>query len=131
MNPATPHPRQAPPRAPESGFPARAWTILDSQPLRPQLAVIVEMLGSIDSLTTEGQRFTMRKVADFLRRRSASLTQAPGWPPATLARSLEHITREADRQVPHPRAFRRRAGVVLRLMAEALGEAPLRRTHHA
>jgi hypothetical protein len=84
---------------------------------KEQLAVVVEMMDSIDTLTIAGQRHMMMKVVRFLERQLVLVRAGERRP--LVFRSLGRLAHEAERQTPNPRAFNRRAAVLVSLIRSA------------
>jgi hypothetical protein len=82
-----------------------------------QLAVVLEMMDSIETLTIAGQRHMMTKVVRFLERQLVLLRAGERRP--LVFRSLGRLAHEAERQTPNARAFNRRAGVLVSLIRSA------------
>ena len=82
-----------------------------------QLAVVGEMMDSIDTLTIAGQRHMMMKVVRFLERQLALVRAGERRP--LVFRSLGRLAHEAERQTPNARAFNRRAAVLISLIRSA------------
>jgi len=95
-----------------------------SSHLAHQLEVVREMLRDLETQTGAGQRHVMAKVVRFiseelrkLRLELAGQRADTGHP--TLGRTIERLAREAERPAPAVRPFRRRAELVLAVLAIA------------
>jgi hypothetical protein len=78
-----------------------------------ELAVIGEMLGSLDSLTNAGQQHTMAKIVSFIQSRVSSGSIARTADRAQIAELLDRVRHEAARPLPVVDAFRDAVGRVL------------------
>jgi hypothetical protein len=86
-----------------------------------QLETIQEMLGSMETQTVPGIRYTMDKVLGFLRKqiRSEQFVVSPR-NRRIVAQQVDQLTREAERMVPDARLFADRADTLVVLLL-ALG----------
>ncbi len=67
-----------------------------------QVAVIGEMLASLDSLTNAGRHHVMTKIVTFVQGRLGTVPSNSRTPPerARIAEMLDHLQREAARPLP-------------------------------
>ena len=78
-----------------------------------ELAVIGEMLGSLESLTNAGQRHVMAKIVGFIQTRVSSGAIARTADRARVTELLDRVRHEATRPLPVVEAFRDAVGRVL------------------
>jgi hypothetical protein len=78
-----------------------------------ELAVIGEMLGSLESLTNAGQRHVMAKIVSFIQARIASGTIPRTADRARVAELLDRVRHEANRPLPVVQTFRDAVGRML------------------
>ena len=71
----------------------------------PELAIIGEMLASLDSLTLAGRHHLMTKIATFVQARSAAPAGRPAPDRARVAELVERVKREAARPLPFVPSF--------------------------
>jgi hypothetical protein len=82
-----------------------------------ELAVVREMLATLDTLTTAGQQHTMAKLVGFIQDRSIRVL--PGISSRNrerVAELLAHLERECHRALPDVRSFSDRADRVVTLL---------------
>lgn|SRR5665213_841596 len=90
----------------------------DRASLSWQVAVIGDMLATLETLTTAGQHHLMGKVVAVVRDqvlRAATLVSRPDR--ATLARLVEDLERESDRRSPDLSVFTPRAERLIKILA--------------
>jgi hypothetical protein len=82
-----------------------------------QLETIQEMLGSMETQTVPGIRYTMDKVLGFLRKqiRSEQFVVSPR-NRRIVAQQVDQLTREVQRMVPDARLFADRADTLVVLL---------------
>lgn len=100
----------APTPAKESAVPTPAFFV-------DQLAVVREMFSTLDTCSTAGQRYVMRKVVGFLENQTSRLFQ--GLRPRNRPALMDLLTRlrnESDRLSPDVPAFVGRAERLLSLL---------------
>ncbi len=71
----------------------------------PELAIIGEMLASLDSLTLAGRHHLMAKIAAFVQARIAAPAGRPVADRARVAELVEQVKREAARPLPFVPTF--------------------------
>ena len=85
-----------------------------------ELAVVREMLSTLDTLTTAGQQHTMAKLVGFIQDRSTRVLPAiSSRNRDALAELMGHLQRECHRVLPDVRSFSDRADRVVALLSAA------------
>jgi hypothetical protein len=83
-----------------------------------ELAVIREMLGTLESLTIAGQRHAMDKVVGFVGERAqGAATRVSPRNRTTLLDLLAELQKESQRMVPDSASFARHAENLIALLA--------------
>ena len=86
--------------------------------LSPELSVVREMLGNIETLTAAGQRHTMAKVVGFIGQQATSCSQKlTPHNRSMLGQLLGQLTRESERLSPDARSFGGHAEALVGLLA--------------
>lgn len=71
----------------------------------PELAIIGEMLASLDSLTHAGRHHLMAKIAAFVQARAAAPAGRPAADRARVAELIDRVKHEAARPLPVVSSF--------------------------
>lgn len=91
-----------------------------SRPAGGELAVVREVLSTLDTLTTAGQQHTMAKLVGVIQDRSSRVL--PGISSRNrdkLAELMAHLRRECNRALPDVRRFSDGADRVVALLSAA------------
>jgi hypothetical protein len=86
--------------------------------LSRQLSVIPEMLATLGTLTTAGQRHTIGKVMTFIEDQVRhAISKVGRRNQAAVAELMEHLKQESERLHPDPASVSRHATILMTLIA--------------